>query len=161
MKVITNNYNNSINTTIEINPYPREITCEYCQSELEYEESDVRVGKNGWAFIDCPLCGKEVFLDDNEKELKLTKDNIKFPTHFWHTSTETGAVDCCDTVNIRRYLSEAILYFRQNKNEYCWGTHITGNLYLNVLRYDGDEEYVVTVSNDFYTVNIPFEEEDY
>ena len=49
----------------------------------------------------------------------------------------------------------------KNKDEFSWGGHLTGNLYINVHRYSGDEMYEVTVSNDFYHTDIPFESEDY
>ena len=161
MKVLKDNYNEieTINdTTIE--PYPRSLICERCGSELEYEKSDLRIGFLGCAHIDCPCCGAENMIEDNENNIDLTFNNIKFPNHFWHTSKETGALDVCNTEEIRDRIERAIRYFRNNKNEYDWYSSC-GNLYVNVHRYEGDEIYDITISNDFYTTEIPFEEEDY
>lgn len=161
MKVLKNNYNEVetvSNKTIE--PYPRHLICEECRSELEYEESDLRMGYLGCMYLDCPLCGYENFLDTNENNIDLTVDNIEFPTHFWHTSKETGALDVCDTYGIRQDIKRGIEYFRRNKDEFDWFTS-SGNLYVNIHRYEGDEVYDITLSNDFYHVEIPFEDKDY
>lgn len=163
MKVLKNNYNQTDDTVItnQIEPYPRNFICDSCGSELEYEESDMRMGFLGCMYVDCPLCGCDNMLDDNEKNIILTADNIEFPIHFWHVSKEVGAVDCCNTKEIREYIHRAINYFRENKEECDWGYHVGGNLYINVHRYSGDRVYEVTVSNNFYEVEIPFEHEDY
>jgi len=168
MKVLKNNYQE---TNIEEHikeedikqekPYPRKLICEKCGSELEYEKSDIRIGVLGCVFVDCPLCKHDNMLEDNENNIALTANNVEFPVHFWRFSTETGAVDCCNNEMIREYILKAIDYFRTNKEEYSYGGHITGNFYINVRRWSGDEMYEVTVSNDFYSTEIPFESEDY
>lgn len=165
MKVLKNNYNYVFNTEAKtpikkVAPYPRKTTCGYCMSELEYDKSDIHIGEYGIMKFECPVCGEGVFLDDHEDNIILTVDNIEFPTHFYHVSKETGAVDICER-DFKKYLREAIKYLRENKDEYCYGEHITGNLYLHVCKYYGDEMYDVTISNDFYSMNIPFEKEDY
>ena len=164
MKVLKDNYKKEINIESgiqKISPYPRKLICEKCQSELQYDEADLRMELMGCMFIDCPLCHYSNMLEDNEKNIVLTMNNVEFPTHFHHTSIQTGAVDCCDNSTVRHYIREAINYFRKNKEEYYWGGHITGNLFIQVRRYSGDEEYDVIISNDFYSTPIPFESEDY
>lgn len=162
MKVLKDNYTKSnINETIEnTKPYLRKIICEHCRSELEYEKSDLRIGFLGCAYLDCPLCNRENMIEDNENSITLSKDNVEFPTHFWHSSKNTGAVDCCNDEEVKNAINRAIDYFRKNKNEYNWYT-CYGNLYVSVTRYDGDESYEVAVSNDYYETSIPFEREDY
>lgn len=163
MKILKDNYNvTTIDKAIErAKLYPRKLVCDVCSSELEYEEEDLRMGEYGCMHLDCPLCGEDNMLDPHEKNITLTKDNIQFPLHFHHVCEENGAVDCCNQEYFKEYLNKAIAYFRQHKDEYSWGGHITGNLYLCVRRYEGDETYDVTVSRDFYTMDIPFEREDY
>lgn len=162
MKVLKDNYSNVKHVIEEIkNDYPRKLVCEECESELEYDEKDIKNGCYGCAVVKCPCCGYENFLDDGEHDIALTMDNVEFPTHFSHTSTETGAVDVCNNEEIKKYIREAINWLRKNKNEYSWGGHITGNLYLNVSKWTGDEMYEVNVSNDFYSTEIHFESEDY
>lgn len=158
MKVLKNNYANQDTREIvkNIEPYPRKMLCNNCESELEYEKSDMRMGFLGAMHIDCPLCGYANMLDDNEESITLTKDNVEFPVHFWHTSKETGAVDCCNNEEVKKYINKAIDYFRKNKDDYHWFC-ATGNMHISVDRYDGDEGYCVMVTNNYYETNIPFE----
>lgn len=163
MKVLKNNYNNNDTQNvmyIKYEPYPRKMTCECCGSELEYEESDLYMGTYGCMHLDCPCCGEDNMLDPHEKNIILTKNNIEFPTHFHHVCVENGAVECCDEY-FREYVNKGIEYLRNNKDETDWGGHITGNFYIHIRKYDGDRVYDVTVSRDFYTMDIPFEKEDY
>lgn len=164
IKILKNNYKkeNTTNENIKVlEPYPRKLICENCESELEYEESDLVMGEYGCMFVDCPICGEHNMLDDNEHSITLTVDNIEFPVHFHHISKETGAKDIFTNEEIKPYIRKAICYFRENKEEYDWGGWITSNLYIHVHKYSGDENYTVYVSNEFYKVEIPFEKEDY
>lgn len=161
MKIIKDNSKNDISIeNINIEPYPRKLTCEECGSELEYDKSDLRMGEYGCMFVDCPICGRDNMLPDNENNITLTVDNIEFPVHFHHVSVETGAEDVCNIKEIRYRLRAAIRYFRENKDETDWYTW-SGNLFVFVHRWAGDENYEVVVSKDFYNMEIDFEDEDY
>lgn len=163
MKVLKDNYNKieDIRKNVKlVKPYPRTCICENCGSELEYVESDMRMGVWGYMHLDCPCCGYDNMLEDNENNITLTVNNVEFPTHFWHTSVDTGAKDYCNNKEIKEYIHKAIDYFRSNKDEYCWNTQF-GNVYLCVYKWNGDGVYEVIVSNDFYSTEIPFEKEDY
>lgn len=161
MKVLKDNYSKTktIATPI-VKPYPRKHICEDCSSSLEYEKSDIRIGALGCVYLDCPLCGCNNILDDNEETIKLTMNNIEFPTHFWHASVEKGAVDCLDEKHIRKYIGDAINYFRKNKDEYVYQT-ATGNLTMHIYRCEDEEEYEVVVAGNYYSAIIPFEPKDY
>lgn len=161
MKVLKDNSKN-IETKEEnhIVSYPRKLICEKCKSELEYDEFDLRMGEYGCMFVDCPICGQDNMLEDNEKSITLTADNIEFPIHFHHVSVGTGAKERCNTEEIRCELQKAIKYFRENKEETDWHTWC-GNLFVFVHRWSGDEEYEVVVSKDFYNMDIGFDDEDY
>lgn len=159
MKVLKDNYNNFTNSQLA-NPYPRMMYCDGCASELEYEEEDVKTGAFGCACVICPLCGESNFIDESEKVITLTKDNVEFPTHFYHTSVETGAVDLCDNKNVRDAIRKGINYFRNNKDETDW-MYACGNLYVGISRFDGDENYNVIVTENYYETDIPFEAADY
>lgn len=162
MKVLQDNYTNSnvIETVKLVNPYPRKTFCDNCCSELEYEESDLHMGYLGCMHLTCPLCNNENMIEENENTITLTKDNVEFPTHFWHTSKENGAVDCLNNEDVKRAIGNAINYFRCHKDEYHWFTAY-GNLRVDVIRYDGDESYEVAVTGNYYEVSIPFEDDDY
>lgn len=55
---------------------PKSITCESCGAELEYEDSDLKVGLWGCKGFDCPECGEFVFCSDRVAE-------PKYPDTFW------------------------------------------------------------------------------
>ena len=162
MKVLVDNYkkNDYIEMNRRIESYPRKMVCECCNSELEYEESDIKIGAFGCAYIACPLCGSTNFIDNSEKELTLNRYNVEFPTHFWHTSVENGAVENCNNKEVKDAINRAIDYFRKNKDAENWFT-ACGNLHVNVTRFEGDENYDVVVTKDYYETYIPFEEADY
>lgn len=154
MKVLKNNYNNKQ----DIDVFPKKHICENCCSELEYEESDIEIGSFGCTLIYCPLCGHENPLDD----YKLTVDNIEFPKHFYHFSKDVWAVDYCNEEEIKKIIKKAIDYFRTNKNDDCGYYYSAfGNLIVIVFKNDGDEEYDVITSGDYYDSAIPFEQIDY
>ena len=157
MKILKDNY--STKEEIEVKKYPRIITCEHCYSELEYDDTDMHEGALGLMYIDCPLCNGETMIED-EDGVVLTKSNVEFPTHFYHTSVETGAVDCLKNGEIKEYINKGIDFFRANKEEFCWWT-ATGNLTLFVVKMDGEEEYWVFATGDYYETHIPFQSEDY
>lgn len=157
MKVLKNNFNKINTIETKIKPYPRKHKCENCNSELEYDESDIYIGVYGASHIKCPLCEHENMIDDNEYNIRLTKDNVEFPTHFAH---HNNGVDTCNNENIKKYVREAIEYFRINKSESYWFSG-SGNTMVYVFRFDGDEEYEVVVTKDYYSTYIPFEKIDY
>lgn len=164
MNVLKNNYeppiNQNINTPIKAeNPWPHDVVCEFCKSELEYDKSDMHVGQLGLYFLTCPCCGEEICLDFEDPVI-LTVDNVDFPIHFHRTSVETGAVDICNNQHIREYLRNAIEYFRKNKHEYEWFVEC-GNLYIGVRKFESDEMYDVMITNDYYSTVIDFQLEDY
>lgn len=161
MKVLKDNFNKIATANgIVVKPRPKKFICENCGSELEYEKSDVHIGAYGASHVLCPLCGYDNMTDDEEYNIALTKNNIEFPTHFHHTSVETGAVDNCTTEFVRDCVKKAIDYFRMNKDEFAFSTG-TGTTMVHVFRYTGDEDYEVFVSKDHYHTYINFEPEDY
>lgn len=157
MKVLVDNYNKESNID-NINTYPRKFVCECCGSELEYNKEDIRISAFGCAYLDCPLCNRDNIIED--EEIDLTVDNVEFPTHFYYTSKDEGAVDCCNNEEIKKCIKQAIEYFRENKEELYWFTEY-GNLHVHVTRWDGDKSYSVHVTDDYYTTYIPFESLDY
>lgn len=162
MKILEDNYNGSMKECAKttIKPYPRQCTCDGCDSILEYDKSDLYMGFLGCMYLRCPLCGEENMLEDNEGIITLTKDNVEFPVHFWHISKESGATDCCNNETVKKSIDEAISYLREHKDENWYGVE-SGNLYVNVCKLHRDKNYDVCVSNDYYNTVIPFEKEDY
>lgn len=160
MKIIQNNFNPATESNnIVDKAYPKFYACEYCESEFEYDKADIEIGAIGGAYVKCPCCGKRVFLED-EEGVVLTKDNVHFPVHYFHTCKEEGAVDICTDENIREYINKAIDYFRRNKEEDFWYCG-SGNFTVFVIREGFDEDYLIFVTNNYYETFIPFEDRDY
>ena len=146
VKVIKNN-----------SPYPRKLICEKCGSELEYDESDLEIREYGCAHVQCPACNFYNMLEDNEHSITLTEDNIQFPEHFHHV-VYTGNEDVaniCNNENVREYIKTAVNFLRYHPEEEYIGGHVTGNMYVLVLKNEEDGEFNITVSKDFYTMEIP------
>lgn len=158
MKVIVNNYDENNVGTKQTAKYPKPLICDNCKSELLYDESDITIGVYGAGHVNCPLCGYSNMLEDEDCDITLTKDNIEYPIHFYHTSKELGAVDTCNNENVKKEINRAIEYFRKNKDEDYWFTD-SGNMYIIVFRLE--EEYEIFVTNDYHSTYIPFESEDY
>ena len=159
MKVIENNYGKGTAHEPKVDTYPRKFICEECESVLEYEKSDIEMGVLGCMHLKCPLCGYYNMLDTHEDNIKLTKNNVEFPTHFFHTSEENGAVDICNNEEVKRYINRIINNLRENEDVAAHSG--SGNLMVYVHKFEGDEEYYVLVTKDYYETYIPFEPEDY
>ena len=157
MKILKDNYTE--NTAKQTDNYPKFLVCDGCGSELECDESDFEIGTYGCYYVYCPLCGEDNLIEEKEG-IKLTFDNVEFPTHYWHTCKENGAVDCCNNEEINKCLQQAFSYFKKNKDEFSWLAQ-TGNLRVEVHKFDGDRYYEILVTNNFYTTDIEFEHEDY
>lgn len=141
------------------NGYQKTHICYTCNSEFAYTEDDLHIGEFGNVYATCPVCNTQEWIDEEPPEI-LTKDNIRFPTHFGHVSKENGAVDYCTPDTIQKYIKRATEFFRDNKDE-CLYYIRSGNLCVCVVRIPDDEAYDVIVTNNYYVTNIPFEKEDY
>lgn len=71
MRVIENNYDNEMRTTI--------LTCEYCGSVLEVNEDEFEIGEFGLKGVKCAVCGEMTYAD---KSVPLTPANVCYPQHF-------------------------------------------------------------------------------
>lgn len=160
MKILKNNYNyckekrfkNAESKSLKIH-------CDQCGSELEITKNDTHIGWLGALFVTCPCCGEESMVDELEG-ITLTIDKLVFPVHFSRTNKEMIQVveNCPD--EIVKEIKRAITYFREHKDKYFWHTS-HGDMFVIVFRYEGDKEYSVMVTKDFYETAIPFQAVDY
>ena len=137
MKVIKDNYHKSNDES--------NITCDYCGSELKFEESDVYYGEYGLGKIECPLCGRANNVDGYE--IKLTQDNVNYPEHYYHFY-ETEDSDLHMDERINQEVKECIDYLLTHDDEYFY--YVEGKYFVLVYRPD-DVGFNVVVSKDFYT----------
>lgn len=119
--------------------------CDSCGEDLKQEP---KVGQFGCKYIVCDNCGEENYIDKLEPET-LTKDNVRFPKHYYHFGNGVPIDD--DTIN--KWVKKCIEYLEQNPNE----DHIftaSGDSLVHVTRFDGDEEYTVQVCKNYYETNV-------
>ena len=131
--------------TIE-SEYPKRHICDECGAELEYDKEDVHIGWMGCEYVTCPACGNETMVSECRVQPST------WSTTFYHTSTETGAVDIED-VKIKEYVDKAVKSLCSDKWKpgefYITGT---GNLLILGIKWeDGIEVYV---TKDYWEDNI-------
>lgn len=145
IKIIKNNYGkNNLSKPVKTNPKTVRTHCDYCNSELELTEEDTYIGWLGARFIKCPCCGKETMVDELDG-IDLTKDNIKFPTHFYRTNKDLEGVKEIEDEEIVKEIRHGIDFLRENKDEFSWYISY-GDLFVVVFRFEGDEIYSVYVT---------------
>lgn len=141
-----------------LNKYPKVTECE-CGAELEYDKDDIHIGALGCYHITCPICGKEIMLDE-EKGIELDENNLKFPTHYFDYKNGNKIED----ERINEWVRKCIKYLKENEDEFY--TFIgSGNTMVFVFKLEDDEEYYIHVSKNgyetylpiWYTANIDFE----
>lgn len=166
MKVIQNNcknqYKNPHQVAERIKPKIEKVTveCENCGSVLEVSREDTHVGWLGLQFVTCPCCDYEMSIEEfDDNAINICASNVEYPTHFTVHSKDFKAVEISDK-RINEWIQNGIEYFRQHKDEYYWYTG-SGNTWVHIYRYDGNEEYMVVVSKDYEEAEIQFEKEDY
>lgn len=157
MKVLKDNYN-VVKALEEKEPESIITCCDDCGSELEVSPEDMYVGWLGAMHCICPCCGEETMVEQ-AKGITLTKDNVRFPQHFLRRTFGIRHVKEVKEEEIEKQVRDIIEYLRRNKCDYKYVSY--GDLFLIVFKYDGDENYSVVVTKDFYETDIPFEEEDY
>lgn len=135
--------------------YPMVITCNNCGSDFEIEHDDTYIGTLGCRYVKCPCCDYSNMIDDG---IQLTKDNLKFPDHyFWYGN---GVV--LSNKKTDECVRECIEALRNSKDKYFYATQGgTGDTHVFVFRRDADEEYIVYVGKNGFETNVPFEDVDY
>lgn len=150
MIVLKDKYNHATQEEPKSNTY--KIICENCDSELEVEDDDIKVGTYGMGYVVCPCCGEETYSDELSDYFSLTKDNLEFPTHYSTFSNGKKIDD--DTIN--KWVKECIEKFDHNdENDWCKFTG-SGDTMVFVFKFDEDKEYNVYVCKNYYETLIPF-----
>lgn len=157
MKVIKNNMDIETESTVAKNAtpkFPTKAVCENCESEIELDEVDVEEGEFGLYKFICPCCGKESFADCG---ITLTSENVSFPKHYF--CSEDGINISDDEIN--KMVKKCIETLRNSNDKDVYSTFTEiGNTFVFVQRFDGDENFEVVVSKDYYDTIIDYTEED-
>lgn len=144
----------------EKNIFPIEVTCSNCGSVFEVNESDVEVGTLGLYKLKepfCPCCANNIeeYLDEG---IELNVDNLNFPQHYYKFNYKE--ISKTDTDSINKKVEKLLDALKKADKDFYNAIYSTGGIFINVTRYDDDEEFVVQVSNGYYETDIPFTEED-
>lgn len=126
--------------------YPKRHVCDECGAELEYNKEDTHIGWMGCEYVTCPACDKETMVSDQRVQPPAWK------TTFYHTSTETGAVDIED-VKIQEYVDKAVKSLCSD--EWKPGEfYITGTGNLLVLGIKWEDGIDIYVTKDYWEDSI-------
>lgn len=151
--IVLNDKHNHVKHT-ESKPKTYKITCEHCDSELEVEDDDIQVGTYGNGYVVCPCCGEKTYADELADYFPLTKDNVKFPTHYYSFNKGVNIDD--DTIN--KLVKECIERFDHNdENDWCRFAG-SGDTMVFVFKFVEDAGYAVYVCKNYYETFIPFNE---
>ena len=137
------------------------INCPHCDSVIAYKNCDIKYGALGVPFITCPCCGDNFDLG-NEEPIVLTRDNVRFPEHYYKFDNDDDDGVKVTDKQVDAYVRQCIDTFRNAASNNFNALRIGGgDTEVFVFKYDGDEEYVVYVGKNGYETNIPFEDVDY
>lgn len=128
--------------------------CHNCGAALQYDDTDTHIGALGALYVTCPICGEEIITDEG---IKLTKDSLRFPLHYWHFDSDNCAkVSDNDIDGIVRDLIENLEHDSESGFAYAQSC----NYFVFVHRLDEDREYYIIVCRDHvYETWLPIEEE--
>ena len=166
MRVIKNNVGKE-NNSIPVEPpdFPREETCEYCDSVIELEKKDTYIGEYGYVRWKCPCCGRNNSIDDLGGE-ELTPSHFHYPQHFTKIDDEYNKIVYRQTdEEIENHIKDLIKYIRNDRDKGFKDDDIryagTSDTLILVDRYSGDDEYYVVVAKDYQETFLKFEDKDY
>lgn len=143
MKIIKDNYKK------EDNKKEYNVVCEYCNSELFIEDSDITVGDYGMGRIICPCCGNETYPEELSDFVTLTKDNIKFPIHYAKFGKSNGCVKLSDEA-IDKEVRRLLQTFDDNDDNDWFRYWASGDTIIFVMKLVGDGEYNIYVCKNYY-----------
>ena len=129
-------------------PMPKPHKYHYCEKCNNLLEDDIQYGELGVPYIHCEYCGEDNELED-EDYLELTKDNVRFPQHYYNF----GRGKSIDNDTINKWVKKCINYLEKNPNE----DHIftaSGDTVVHVTRFEGDGTYNVQVCKNYYDTDV-------
>lgn len=127
---------------------PKRIVCDSCGSELEYDPIDVYQGSDG-SFIDCPVCGNYVCVDENEKShIPIYPKNGDEDFTFFASGIDVTDDEINDRINAMCKEFAALEKGTKERNGFVH-TYGTGNTVIIAIAVDDGEYLEIYVSKDF------------
>lgn len=127
---------------------PKRIVCDSCGSELEYEPIDVYYGSDG-SFIDCPVCGKYVCVDEKEKShIPIYPKNGDDDFHFFVNGVDVTDDEINERINAMCKEFAALEKGSEERNKFV---HIygMGNTVILAIAIDDGECLEIYVSKNY------------
>lgn len=116
---------------------PKRCVCENCESELEYEPRDVRVGWMGVEYVTCPECGVNTAVSE-ERKAKPT-----WPLTFHHTCKENGAIDLAEET-VQDMVDKVVKALKESDDDYTYAMRSQGTVAVFGCKYEDCIEVYVT-----------------
>ena len=140
MKILFNNYLNSETESKDIVT----VTCATCGSILEITDNDL-YGKSS---VLCPCC-KRMFEVDVDELFLVTTKNVSYPKHFTVVNANVNKnIKLLTDEEINQEIKKGIKFLQENSDrEYHFISY--GEMFLVILKFEEDGEYLVVVTKDF------------
>ena len=127
----------------------RIVRCENCDTKIQYEKEDIKYGEFGFPYLKCPVCNKNINLD-NEEDLKLNFNNIEYPIHFHQFNSKKNAVEI-DNKQINIWIKE-LLNRIKNEEDGNFLFKGSGNTIVFVIKCE--DSYDIFVCPNYYEGHI-------
>lgn len=127
---------------------PMRVTCDSCGSELEYLPDDIACGTH-FCYVNCPVCGKDIFLDDKKEEHHIPVYPVESDNDFYFF--EGGVPMTEDEINerIKKMCDEwASLEDGEEKSNYL-NIIGTGDTIIIAAAYDEGEHLDIYVCKNY------------
>ena len=140
MKILVNNY---LKNEVE-NKNIVTVTCGVCGSVLEITDNDL-YGQNT---VLCPCC-KRMFEVNVDELFLVTTKNVSYPKHFTVVNANANKnIKLLTDEEINQEIKEGIKFLQENSDrEYYFISY--GEMFLVILNFEEDGEYMVVVTKDF------------
>lgn len=129
----------------------RIVRCEDCDTKIQYEEEDIKYGKFGIPYLKCPVCNKNINLQD-EEILNLNFENIEYPTHFYHFDGKKGVE--IDNKQINIWIKELLNRIKEENKIYDF--MCSGNTMVFIIK--DKSGYDMFVCPNYYEGHIFYED---
>ena len=128
---------------------PERIICDSCGSELEYLTDDIACGTH-FCYVTCPVCGKDILLDDKKGEHHIPVYPAEGDKDFYFFAD--GADVANDEINDRiNAMCKEFAALEKGSEERNTFVHVyaTGNTFIFAVAIDDGECLEIYVSKDY------------
>ena len=128
---------------------PMRVTCDSCGSELEYLPDDVACGTH-FCYVNCPVCGKDIFLDDEDEKrhIPIYPKNSDEDFYFFAGGGDVTDDEINDRINAMCKEFAALEKGTEERNKFVQ-IYGMGNTAIIAIAIDDGECLEIYVSKDY------------